>query len=193
MGSKPVLNATGLADRYGVSPQAVTKAARAGQLDGAFRWDVAGKKRTMVVTDLPLMDRLWMSRPGARAPGLERSRAKDAASAAAPQAERAVDVLPCDGDSVSDLATERLRLERYKAKNEQLEFERASGKLIELAKIMAIYEKNITEAKTAFRGLGKRMRARSSTMTVDDEMLAEDLCDEILGELAAKARGIGVD
>ena len=189
-GSQPPLNATGLADRYGVSPQAVTKAARAGQLDGAFRWEVVGKKRTMVVTDLPLMDRLWMSRPGARAPGLERARANDAASTA-PKTEGAADVIPSAGDPLSELAAERLRYERYKAGNEQLQFEKNSGKLIELARMMAIYRKNIAVAKTAFKALGKRARARSSTMTVDDELLVEDLCDEILGELTAKAAGVG--
>lgn len=59
------------ADHLGVSPNAVSKALKRGDLDGAVRWSVRGAQRVATIVDIPLADKLWMARPGAKAPALE--------------------------------------------------------------------------------------------------------------------------
>lgn len=176
------MNASKLAKHLGVSIAAVTKAARAGQLEGAIRWDVAGKKRTMVVTDLARAVKLWLSRPGARAPALERARTNPA-PAPASQADAKVEVIPYAGD----LAGERLRLERYKAKNEQLDYERRAGKLIPVEEAMRVFGKQIQGAKSAVMALGKHARGLLPHLTVDDVQVIEQLAREALEGLASGA------
>lgn len=177
------MNAKGLADRYGVSGQAVTKAARSGQLDGAIRWEARGARRTMVVTDLELADRLWLSRPGARAPALERARA----SAAPPPAPETSPQAVASSDPLGDLALSRLERERYQAKLSRLEFEQKSGQLISVEKAMQIFGRQIQEAKSAVMALGKHARSRIPHLTVDDVLVIEELARQALEGLAVGA------
>src|SRR5664279_3514245 len=114
------MNAPGFAKHLGVSSAAVTKALRSGQLDGVVKWEVHGKRRTATFTSLQRAVELWMSRPGARAPALERKASKTPRPEPTPDQ---VEVIPYAGDPLSELAGERLRLERFKAKNEQLQYE----------------------------------------------------------------------
>lgn len=171
-----------LAAHLGVSGAAVSKALKAGQLDGAVRWETQGTRR-VAVYDLARATELWMARPGARAPALEgirRTEVKPAQEQPPPVAHDGYQ----SGDALSDIAAARLKYEQAKANNEQLEFDLASGKLIAVARAMEIFGRQIQEAKTAIMALGKHARGRLPHLTVDDVVTIEELCREALEGLS---------
>lgn len=188
----------------GVSPAAVSKALKSGALDAAVRWDKHGSKQVAVIVDIQLAVELWLARPGARAPALEggqRQAQPDPASRgkqesrAAGEEKRSSD--PDDRSEGEDapresgpglsLTAARIKYEVFRAKREQLDYEMAAGRVINVEEAMRIFGRQIQEAKTAVMALGKHARSRIPHLTTDDVITIEDMCREALEGLAAEA------
>jgi len=171
------MNAPDFAKHLGVSAAAVTKALRSGQLDSVVKWEVHGKRRTATFTSLQRAVELWMSRPGARAPALERRASKTPRPEPTPDQ---VEVIPYAGEPSSELAGERLRFERFRAKNEQLQYERDSGSLISVERAKEIYGRHLSEIRNGIMAMGKHMRSRFPELTMEHVMGIEELGREVL-------------
>ena len=78
----------------------------------------------------------------------------------------------------------RLLYETYRAKQARLEYDLASGKLIEVARAKEIYARQISEAKTAVMAIGKHARSRIPRLTPDDVATIEELSALALEGLA---------
>lgn len=204
------MNLTQFAEYLGVSKQAVARAVAGGELAGVVRWTESPEGQRRATIDEANLDRavvLWRSRH--RAPALadarpapkERARppapparpappgaappAPVPVPAASPPAEPAKGVT--DWDPLADIAAARLQFEGYKAKLERLEYEKASGRLIDVERAKQIFGRQIQEAKNAVLALGKHARSRLPHLTVDDVLVIESLAREALEGLAAGA------
>jgi hypothetical protein len=188
------------ARRKGVTRQAVSHAAKHGPLASFVVWKKQGKKRIGEIKDVKRATLAWDSRPGhtnaeaCRLNGHLSARARRAAKGASngdPQTEPASDPESDpdahDVDPLDSLAAARLQFEGYKAKLARLEFEKESGLVIEVARAMEIFGRQIQEAKTSIMAIGRRARGRIPHLTVDDVMTIEDLCREALEGLAVEA------
>lgn len=186
------------AEHLGVSPAAVSKAIKAGWLETAISWSTRGSLRVATLVDVPLADKLWMARPGAKAPALEVARAQESQARRtqppAPPARAPSRPVPPDDegdqqdvDPLESIAMARLQLEGYKAKLARQEFEKEAGILVETAKVKEIYGRQIQAAKTKVLAVGKLARSRIPHLTVDDSLLIDDLCREALEEVYAEA------
>jgi hypothetical protein len=180
------------AEHLGVSAPAVCKALKSGVLDAAVRWTVRGSQRVATIIDVTLADRIWLARPGARAPALASPPVVQKASVpptapgpdAAPLAPWGTSTL-ASGENLATLAEARLLLEQSRAQNERLKFERDSGLVVETARAREIYGRQIQAAKTRIMGLGKLARSRIPHLSTDDVITIEDLCREALEGLSA--------
>lgn len=196
------LTGAAYAKHLGVSPTSVSNAIKAGWLEEAVRWSTRGSGRVATIANVPLADKIWMARPGAKAPALEAAMARsqddrkvtqEPAQAPAPQARpRASQTQagggdPQDKDPLSSIAEALLQKEAYNAKLAKQKFEKEAGLLVETTKVMEIYGRQIQAAKTKIMALGRLARSRIPHLTVDDEVTIEDLCREALEELAAEA------
>jgi hypothetical protein len=171
---------------HGVSAQAVSKVAASGKLDPFVRWVRRGKLRFGSVTDVERASKLWRSRPGAHAPALA-NKGGPLSSPRPTPAEPAAAVPTPVGDPLADITAARLHFEGYRAKREQLEFEREAGRVIDVAEAMQIFGRQIAEAKNAILAIGKNARGRLPHLTFDDVATIEGLCREALEGLAAGA------
>jgi|WetSurMetagenome_2_1015567.scaffolds.fasta_scaffold01576_16 hypothetical protein len=175
------MNSSNFAKHLGVSHVAVHKAIAGGDLDGAISWIPRGKigKKYAEIVDLPRAVELWKARRGACAPALGLDGGQPRTMEHGPPVDQ-------DGE-VIDIAEARLRYETARAKNEELAYQVASGKLISVASAMDIFGRQIAEAKTAIMALGKHARSRIPHLSVDDVVTIEELCRDALEGLAAGA------
>lgn len=171
------MNASEFARHLGVSPTAVAKALASGRFDAVVRWETRGARKYAVITDVQGAVKLWLSRPGARAPALGESTTAQASA-----------TTPASADAdLESIATSRRQFERYRAAREQLEYETEAGRLIDVAQAKRVFGKQIQEAKNAVLALGKHARGRLPHLTTDDVLVIEALAREALEGLAAGA------
>jgi hypothetical protein len=173
------MNLSDFARQVGVSPQAVAKVAKAGKLGDAVTWETKGGRRFASITDVPRALEVWRSRPGAHAPALATETKTPAPSPMAPP-------IP-NGDPLLDITVARRHYEAFRAKREQLDYEREVGSVIEVAKAVDIFARQISEAKTAILAIGQKARGRLPHLTVDDVTVIDRLARDALEGLASSA------
>jgi hypothetical protein len=191
------------ARHVGVSRQAVAKVVAKGGLgDLVVRSEGPKGKPVCSIVDVERATAVWRSRPG-QASTQERDLNGQMAvhakaghsgpvSPARPARARAHQPQPDDDgqeerDPLESIAEARLQKEAYQAKLARQEFEREAGLLVETARVMEIYGRQIQSAKAKIMALGRLARSRIPHLGVDDVLTIEDLCREALEELAAEA------
>lgn len=192
---------TEFANHLGVSRQAVTKAVNSGRLRGAVEWVRMGDTLKAKFFDVDAAVRIWMATPGARAPNIERAalaeaaaRRTDAGPGGPPPSEQPPGAPPScaddhgasDDDEVNfgSLSAARLQFEQFRAKREKLKFEEESGAVINVSQVLAVFGKQIAEAKTSILAIGKLARSRIPHLNTDDVVTIEELCEQALEGLA---------
>lgn len=191
------------ARHVGVSRQAVAKVVGKGGLGELVVWTTSSKgKRVGSIVDVERATLVWRSRSGQPSAPERRLNGEMAVHAKASRSGQAVALPPFaarvpleppgpgegpEGDPLASLAEARLQLEGYKALLARQEYEKESGLLVETARVMEIYGRQIQAAKTKVLAVGRLARSRIPHLTVDDVMTIEDLCREALEELAAEA------
>lgn len=174
------------AEHLGVSYLSLWKAQRTGILDPVTRLVRKGSRAEYIITDVARAVELWLSRPGSRAPALGRKYEKNAPP---PQLLRppSKDAPPEEGgDEYASQYSSRRKLDEYKARLARLDYEERSGQLVEAKKVVDIFMKRVTEAKTKLLAVAKHARSRIPHMTVDDVETVEDLIREALEGLAVE-------